>query len=209
MEELDLLKRLLNYYFIDSSQKPEKEEKENKEKLIEILNELGFDNINSFLIQSILLGEYDAVILKKINIKNNNRYIKYFKKVRKDEIQNLITKYLMYRKNPNFPKEDLLELQILIDLLMRKIGFRGEIDERILWKFRNGEIEIPKKENKRELLKEKLKESYYNREQDPENFQRAFQEYFDPVIDVYNRSKEEMILLTEDTIGKEDKNVLR
>ena len=155
MSELELLKRLLNYFFLDTTKKYRKEEMENRKKLVDILNELGS------VAEGVKTSKALCELADKLNIEVPVSSAKYFEKTKKEAIKDLITKYFIYRNNSNFLEEDIADLRISIDMLMRRIGFRGKITDNILLKFRNGEIDVP---TKMEYLKEKLKESYYQRE---------------------------------------------
>ena len=210
MNDLQILKGFIKYYYFSDAKIHPKEMAVNKEKITSVLKSFGFTNIHLLLLKDVMLGKYDEKILRSYELEHSH-YRQYLRKpISMEELKGLITRYFLSKRSPNYSGADLKELYDVICLLMVRNGYTMEIDDDFLKKFRNGDYDHL---NPNEILKkqreENLEKAYQNREEDWESFCEAFYKEFDPYIDIYSVSDEEMVHLVKERLGKDDKNVLR
>ena len=210
MDDLNLLKGLIQYYYFSNAKIHPKEKAVNKEKIRYLLKDFGFPKIYESLLKDILVGKYDEKILRSYELEHS-RYRKYLKKgITMEELKGLITHYFLGKNSTSYNEKDLKELYDVICLLMVRYGYTMEINESFFKDFRNGIYDQldPKEILKKQRL-ENLEKAYQNREEDWESFCEAFYDEFSAYIDIYSIHKEEMIDLVKQRLGKDEKNVLR
>ena len=125
-------------------------------------------------------------------------------------MKGIITRYFLSKNTANYNEKDLKDLYDVICLLLIRSGYTVEVNEKFLKDFRNGVYDTlnPKEILKKQRL-ENLEKAYQNREEDWDSFCEAFYAEFDPYIDIYSISDEEMVNLVQKRLGKDEKNVLR
>ncbi len=210
MDDLTMLKGLIQYYFFSDAKIHPKEKAVNKEKIKNILKDFGFPNIYESLLKDVMAGKYDEKILRSYELEHSH-YRDYLKRqITLEELKGLITRYFLAKNTSNYSEDDLKDLYDVICLLMIRYGYTMEVSEDFLKDFRNGVYDHlnPKEILKKQSL-ENLERAYQNREEDWNSFYEAFYEEFDPYIDIYSVNKEEMVNLVSQRLGKDEKNVLR
>ena len=189
MEDLSLLKGLIQYYFFSDATINPKEKAVNREKIKNILKDFGFPKIYDALLKDIMAGKYDENILRSSELENSH-YRSFLKKpISMEELKGLITRYFLAKNTANYNENDLKDLYDVICLLLIRSGYTVEVNEKFLKDFRNGVYDTlnPKEILKKQRL-ENLERAYQNREEDWDSFCEAFYAEFDPYIDIYSIS---------------------
>ncbi len=145
MQELEkdivLLKKMIQEFFFDKVDYSEEMRKFNQKNTIFLLKSLGYETVDTNLLQNIVLGKEDAHLRSLFSSKKEkpSKYETYLKGNISDvDLHYLISRYLYNRNNPLFPKEDLEELKELLNVLFERKGRKKEdITDDFLKKYLN------------------------------------------------------------------------